>query len=161
MGGEVFGVTEQEALQPTTPQQTVEPMASRPSQFFRSPLVAIIGFILLQSACAAVTAFSSLRLLIGLGSLAAATAGIKLLVALHADAIRIPMVLLALMGSAVNLYVLWRIRSLRARPASAWRVAPATAKTLRNEAFQIALSILTLLLVLLEYGLHLYQHGGI
>jgi hypothetical protein len=99
--------------------------------------------------------------LIGLGSLAAATAGIKLLVALHADAIRIPMVLLALMGSAVNLYVLWRIRSLRARPASAWRVAPATAKTLRNEAFQIALSILTLLLVLLEYGLHLYQHGGI
>ena len=79
-------------------------------------------FILLQSACSAVTALSGLRLLIGIGSLAAATTGVKLLASIHGEAIRIPMELLAIAGSAVNLYVIWRIRSLRSRPSSQWRV---------------------------------------
>ena len=116
-------------------------------------------FVLLQSACTAVTALSGLRLLIGIGSLAAASAGVKLLVAFHVDAIRIPMLVLAVVGSVINLYVLWRIRSLRARSSSSWRAVEVTPQKKRAETIQIALAVLTLLLVLVEMGFHLRYHG--
>ncbi len=115
-------------------------------------------FILLQSICGAVMAISGLRLLIGLGSLASAS-GIKLLIAFHADAIRIPMLLVAVVGSVVNLYVLWRIRSLRGRSSSQWRMASITRRTRRAETIQIALAVATLLLVAVESTLHLRLHG--
>ena len=118
-------------------------------------------FILLQSACSAVTALSGLRLLIGIGSLAAATTGVKLLASIHGDAIRIPMELVAIAGSAVNLYVIWRIRSLRGRPSSQWRVGPITPAKKRAETIQIALAILTLLLVFVEWTIHLHLHHSI
>ncbi len=115
-------------------------------------------FILLQSICATVMALSGLRFLIGLGSLASAS-GIRFLVAFHADAIRIPMLLIAVVGSVVNLYVLWRIRSLRGRSSSQWRVAPVTQRTRRAETLQITLAVATLLLVAVESTLHLHLHG--
>ena len=118
-------------------------------------------FILLQSACSAVTALSGLRLLIGIGSLAAATTGVKLLASIHGDAIRIPMELLAIAGSAVNLYVIWRIRSLRDRPSSQWRVGPITPAKKRAETIQIALAIVTLLLVFVEWTIHVHLHHSI
>ena len=59
-------------------------------------------FILLQSACTAVMALSGLRLIIGVGSLAFAASGVKLLASIHGDAIRIPMEILAVGGSALN-----------------------------------------------------------
>jgi hypothetical protein len=130
------------------------------TQVRRSWVLAVSSFffILLQSACAAVTALSGLRLLIGIGSLAAASAGMKFLVALHADAIRIPMVILAVAGSVINLYVIWRIRSLRSRASSSWRVTPVTLEKKRTESIQIALAFLTLLLVAIEFSLHLHYH---
>src|ERR1700746_2129162 len=73
-------------------------------------------FILLQSACAAFMAISGLRLLIGVGALATAATELKFLVALHGAALRIPMEMVAIGGSAVNLYAVRRIRKLRARP---------------------------------------------
>lgn len=118
-------------------------------------------FILLQSACTAVTALSGLRLLIGVGSLAAAATGAKFLASIHGEAIRIPMELLAIAGSAVNLYVIWRIRSLRGRPSSQWRVGPVTPAKKRAETIQIALAILTLLLVFVEWTIHLHLHHSI
>jgi len=118
-------------------------------------------FILLQSACAAVMALSSLRLLIGVGSLAAAASDLKFLIAIHSNAIRVPMVFLAVGGSAVNLFVIWRIRSLRSRPSSQWRVGPVTPEKKRAEAIQIALAILTLVLVTVEWMLHIHLHGSI
>ncbi len=118
-------------------------------------------FILLQSICSAVIAISGLRLLIGLGSLAAASASIDLLARFHAERIRIPMEMLAIAGSLVNLYVIWRIRSLRTRPSSRWRMIPVTSTTARAETIQVALAILTLLLVLVEWALHLHLHGSI
>ena len=62
-------------------------------------------FILLQSACAAVMALSGLRLLIGLGSLAAASVIPGFIFSLHTDKIRIPMMAIAVLGSVLNLYV--------------------------------------------------------
>ena len=118
-------------------------------------------FILLQSACTAVTALSGLRLLIGVGSLAAAATGANFLASIHGDAIRIPMELLAITGSAVNLYVIWRIRSLRGRASSQWRVGPVTPAKKRAETIQIALAIVTLLLVFVEWTIHLHLHHSI
>ena len=117
-------------------------------------------FILLQSACTAVIAISGLRLLIGLGSLAAASFIPGFIFFIHADKIRIPMMVIAILGSLVNLYVVWRIRSLRARPASQWRVQPVTAQQRRSETIQITLSILTLLLVVSEILAHHILHGS-
>jgi hypothetical protein len=116
-------------------------------------------FILLQSACTAFMAISGLRLLLGVGALAAAATGLKLLVALHGAALRIPMEMIAIGGSVVNLLAIRRVRRLRARPASQWRLKPVTTKQLRSESWQIALAVLTLLLVAVEWGFHIYLHG--
>jgi hypothetical protein len=117
-------------------------------------------FILLQSACTAVMAISGLRFLIGVGSLAAASSIPGFIFSIHTDKIRIPMMVIAVFGSVLNLYVVWRIRSLRARPASQWRVQLVTAKQHRSETIQILLSILTLLLVVAEILTHHVLHGS-
>jgi hypothetical protein len=118
-------------------------------------------FILLQSACTAFFAIAGLRVLIGLGSLAAATTGLKFLDALHGTALRIPMEIVAIAGSVVNLVAVRRVRRLRARPASQWRMKPATPKQLRSESWQIGLAVVTLLLVAVEWGFHIYLHGAV
>lgn len=86
-------------------------------------------FILLQSACTALFAISGLRLLIGVGALAAAATGLNFLAALHGAALRIPMEIVAIARSVVNLVAVRRIRRLRARPASQWRMKPVTASS--------------------------------
>ena len=118
-------------------------------------------FILLQSACTAFFAISGFRLLIGAGALAAAATGFKLLAALHFAALRIPMEMAAIAGSVVNLIAVRRIRRLRARPESQWRMKPATTKQLRSESWQVGLAVLTLLLVAVEWGFHIYLHRSI
>ena len=117
-------------------------------------------FILLQSACTAVMAISGVRVIIGLGALAAAAGLNRPATGFHADAIRIPMMVIAVVGSFVNLYVIWRIRSLRARPSAQWRTAPATTKQKRAEIFQIALAIVTLALVVAEWVTHRIVHNA-
>jgi hypothetical protein len=116
-------------------------------------------FILIQSACTAVMAISGLRVAIGFGALAAAVGLHRPAGGFHADAIRVPMMVLAILGSFINLYVVWRIRSLRARPSSRWRVLAASPKQLRSERFQITLAVVTLVLVLLEWLTHRMVHG--
>lgn len=117
-------------------------------------------FILLQSACTAFMAISGLRLLIGVGSLAAAAAGLRLLDSIHSGAIRIPMEILAAAGSAINLYAIWRIRSLRARPSSQWRMTPVSTATRRSERIQIALSLFTMALLVVEWVFHIHLQGS-
>ena len=117
-------------------------------------------FILLQSACTAVMAISGVRVIIGLTALAAAAGLNRPASGFHADAIRIPMMAIAVLGSVINLYVVWRIHSLRARPSSQWRIAPATAKQKRAEVLQIVLAIVTLALVAAEWITHRIVHNA-
>jgi hypothetical protein len=105
-------------------------------------------------------AISGVRLVIGLGALAAAAGLHRPSSGFHADAIRIPMMVLAVGGSVVNLYVIWRVRSLRSRPSSQWRVQPVTSRQKRSETFQIVLAVITLVLVAAEYVTHLIIHGS-
>jgi hypothetical protein len=117
-----------------------------------------IVFALLQSACTAVIAISGVRVVIGLSALAAA-AGIHAPAhGFHQDAIRIPMMVLAFLGAVLNLYVIGKVRRLRSRPASQWRQQPLTKTKLNSERFQIALSILTLLLLAAEWITHPLVH---
>ncbi len=117
-----------------------------------------IVFALLQSACTAVIAISGLRVAIGLSALAAA-AGIHAPAhGFHQDAIRIPMMALALAGALLNLFVLWRVRKLRNRPAAQWRQKPLSAKKKYSERLQYALSILTLILLAAEWFTHPLIH---
>ena len=114
-------------------------------------------FALLQSLCTAFVALSGLRLVIGLSALASAI-GARVPWSLHADRIRIPMVLLALAGSLMNLYAIGRIRRLRQRPAAQWRMQPTPASKLRSENLQIVVALATLTLLFVEELLHLVQH---
>ncbi len=127
----------------------------------RSWIVAATSFlfILLQSACTAVIAVSGVRVVIGLSALAAAAGLNRPASGFHADAIRIPMMAIAVLGSLINLYVIWRIRTLRGRPASQWRTTPATAKQKRSERLQIVLAVVTLALVAAEWITHHIVHN--
>jgi len=117
-------------------------------------------FAILQSACTAVMAASGLRLLIGVGASVAAS-GLLPLEELHTHWLRVPMLLLAVVGSLVNLFVIWQIRRLRARPASQWRMQPVTGKQKRSERLQIVLAVVTLVVVVMEevFHIHLFHHG--
>ncbi len=115
-------------------------------------------FIVLQSACTVAVAFSGVNAAVGLGSFAAAVGLTRLTGSFHADLIRIPMMVLALAGSLFTLYIIRRVRVLRDRPASQWRVRALSPKEKRKETFQIALSILTILLIVAEIATHVYMN---
>ncbi len=113
---------------------------------------------LLQALCPAVIAFSAVRVAIGLGALAAAAGSDAAPTGWHQDLIRIPMMFIALAGAGLNLFVIWQIRRLRARPASQWRVSPVSTKKLRSERAQVALSLLTFALLAAEWLTHAQIH---
>src|SRR6266568_751170 len=118
-------MTEQVQNQAEAPEVTTGPHQER-ILYFDPKLLNWSGivFAILQSACTAVIAISGVRVAIGLSALAAA-AGIHAPAhGFHQDAIRIPMMLVALFGSLINLFVIWKIRSLRSKPASQWRQQP-------------------------------------
>lgn len=115
---------------------------------------ASVTMAMLQSICAAVLTVSGIRVLIGLTALAAGSIYIPV-ARFHQDAIRIPMLTLATAGAVVNLAVLAWIWWMRSRPAAQWRRGELNAKQRRSERLQVALAVLTLLLV----GLELWTHG--
>lgn len=77
---------------------------------------------LLQSLCTAVLTVNSIRVGIGLAALAATSIAAPL-VPLHKDSIRIPMLVIAVAGSVLNIVVLAWVRHLRNRPEAQWRRA--------------------------------------
>ncbi len=119
-----------------------------------------VFFAFLQSVCSAFIALSGIRLLIGATAFASALGVVKLGEKMHIAAIRIPMMLFALVGSVVNLVVLWQVWRLRRRSSSAWRQKPISPQKRRSEIFQLLLSVLTLFLLAAEYWAHLKLFGG-
>jgi hypothetical protein len=116
-------------------------------------------FALLQSVCTFFAAANGLRFAVGLGSLVLSAGAGAMVDRFHADALRIPMVGLALAGSLLNLAILAQVRRLRRRPSSQWRQQPPSARRLRMEQLQIVLSIATLALVAVEEILHHHYNG--
>jgi hypothetical protein len=117
-----------------------------------------LAVALLQSLCTAVFAISGIRIAIGLTALAAASGIYAPASGFHKDAIRIPMLILATVGALVNLAVLAWIWRLRAQPSAQWRSRKISPKQKRSERLQVALAILTLILVGLETWTHPMVH---
>jgi hypothetical protein len=115
-------------------------------------------FAVLQSLCTAVLTLSGIRVAIGLTALAAASGIYAPARGFHQDVIRIPMLALAAAGAIVNLAVLAWIWHLRARPSAQWRKREVSPKDRRSERLQLALAILTLVLVGLETWTHTIVH---
>ena len=113
---------------------------------------------LLQSLCTAVFAISGVRVAIGLSALAAVSGIYAPAKGWHQDAIRIPMLIFATLGALINLAVIWWIRHLRNRPSAQWRKREPTANEKRSVRLQVALAVLTLILVGLETWTHTLVH---
>jgi hypothetical protein len=140
--------------------ENAEPPPSRSERIADSRYLGISAFLFaaLQTICPAVVAIGALRVFIGLGALAAAVGTSASLQVWHGDAIRIPMMLIAAFGAALNLFVIWHVRRLRARPAAQWRIAPLSASKLRSERWQIVLAVLTFVCLAAEEITHVILH---
>ena len=117
-----------------------------------------LALALLQSLCTAVFAISGVRVVIGLTALAAVSGIYGPARGYHQDAIRIPMLIFAAAGALVNLGVLAWIRHLRAQGSAQWRRRELTSSQKRSERLQVALAVVTLILVGLETWTHHKMH---
>jgi cytochrome bd-type quinol oxidase subunit 2 len=109
-----------------------------------------------QSVCTIFVALSGLRLLLGAAAFGAAVGAMKLAdQRIHIDAVRIPMEVFAIAGAVFNLVALWQVRRLRRRAASAWRQKTISRNKFASEGVQLALSVLTLILLAVESYYHL------
>lgn len=116
------------------------------------------AFAVLQSICGAVVAIDGFRVAIGVGALVFTSGAGAMMRRFHADWIRIPMILIALIGSLLNLAILIHVRRLRNRPSAQWRRRPLTPHQARMEKLQWALSIAALVLIGIEEYLHFGFH---
>jgi hypothetical protein len=114
-----------------------------------------LAFAVLQSICTFFAAMNGLRVGIGISSLVLASSTATMIDRFHNGWLRLPMIVLAVAGSMINLIVLWQIRRLRNLPAAQWRQTPQKPGKLRSERMQLVLSIVTLILVALEERQHL------
>jgi len=83
------------------------------------------------------------------------------MVRFHTDSIRVPMIIIALLGSLLNLAILMHVRHLRNRPAAQWRQKPLSLRQKRTELAQLVLSLATLVLIGVEEYLHLSLHHSL
>jgi hypothetical protein len=139
--------------------EVVQKTAMKLSDSVRRNLgVSALLLSILQAVCPAFLALGTVRLWVGLGALALASSTQAALRWYHQDAIRIPVMIVALVAASLNLFVIWQIRRLRARPAAQWRVTAPTPKQLRSERVQIILALLTYLFLVIESLTHLKIH---
>ena len=145
----------------TTPVRPAETIDARENTVSVPGAVAWSSFLfaLLQSVCTFFAAANGLRFAVGLGSLVLSAGAGAMVDRFHADALRIPMVGLAVAGSLLNLAILAQVRRLRRRSASQWRQHPLSPHRLRMERLQIVLSVATLVLVAVEEILHHHDNG--
>ena len=150
----------QTELKPEKPAVSEAGTPGLPLRVGRSRSVGWASFLLalLQSLCTAVFAISGVRVAIGLSALAAVSGIYAPAKGWHQDAIRIPMLILATIGSVVNLAVIAWMRHLRNQQAAQWRRRERTAKEKRSERLQIILAVVTLLLVAIETWTHPMIH---
>ena len=113
----------------------------------------------IQSVCSAFIALHGVRFLVSIGAVVLASSTWALAERLHVNAIRLPMMLIALVAAVVNLVAVWQVRRLRNRPAAAWRQQPLTPAKKRSETLQLVLSLLTLVLLAAEWAAHFKLKG--
>ena len=138
------------------PAGAAETTAAQTASRFRWVGWSSLFLALVQSVCTIFVALSGLRLLLGAATFGAAIGVMKIAdERIHIDAVRIPMVMFALVGAVFNLVALWQVRRLRGRAASAWRQKTISRSKFASEKVQLVLSVLTLILLAVESFYHL------
>jgi hypothetical protein len=133
-----------------------ETIAAQTTSRFRWVGWSSLFLAIVQSVCTIFVALSGLRLLLGAATFGAAIGVMKIAdKRIHIDAVRIPMVIFALVGAVFNLVALWQVRRLRGRAASAWRQKTVSQSKFASEGVQLVLSVLTLILLAVESFYHL------
>ena len=117
--------------------------SSSPSLLLSS--VALVGS-LIEGACAILVASASAKLFLGLAAVAGAVKASRL----HADIVRIPVLLVSAAAALITLLVLWNAWRARNRPAARWRKRPLTWREKFSFAVTLLASVMTLALVVGE-----------
>jgi hypothetical protein len=125
--------------------------SSSPSVLLSS--AAFVGS-LVEGACAILVASASAKLFVGLGAVAGAVQASRL----HADVIRIPVLLVSAASAVIMLVVLWNARRARNRSAARWRKRPMAIREKFSFAITLLASVLTLALVAGEAMEHPFFH---
>jgi hypothetical protein len=136
-----------------------EAEGGQPAVLKAAPSMSVVAssflFSVLQSICTAIVALNSVRLAIGIGSLAMTTGLGAAMEHFHQITwLRVMLLVGALSGSILTLGIVLRAIRLRNRPAARWRLRPLSRKQKRMELLQVSLSLLTLLLIVVEEYLH-------
>jgi hypothetical protein len=138
------------------PTGTPETTAAQTVSKFRWVGWSSLLLAIIQSVCTIFAALSGLRLLLGAAAFGTAIGVMKIAdKRIHIDAVRIPMLMFALLGAVFNLVALWQVRRLRGRAASAWRQKAVSRSKFASEGVQLGLSVLTLILLAVESFYHL------
>ena len=112
----------------------------------------------IESLCAAAVALSGVRVLLGMGSLIAATAAGPAQ-GFHREALRVPILWASGVLALLTLLLLWNEHRIRQNPSAQWRLQPLTSKQRRQRWMQLVTSIVALLLILAEVITHpLFHH---
>jgi hypothetical protein len=121
-----------------------------------SLLLSTAAFIgsLVEGACAILVASASAKLFVGLGAVAGAAKASRL----HADIVRIPVLLVSAAAALITLLVLWNAWRARNRSAARWRKKPMTLREKFSFAITLLASVLTLALVVGEVIEHPIFH---
>jgi hypothetical protein len=131
----------------------------RPKRWFPAVAWTSLAFAVLQSGCTIMIGLGGARLVISFLSLAAASSVFATARFVHQNAFRVPMIIIAVIGAVLNLIVVAQVRHLRNRPSARWRLDMSSLpKKLRQENWQITLSIITLVVVAIEESIHRVRH---
>jgi hypothetical protein len=93
------------------------------------------------------------------GSFAVGTLGVAQFI--HRDVFRIPILIAAVLGAGLNLFLVWNGQRLRNAPAAAWRKRPLTSRERLRIGMVVALSVLTFAMTAWEILLHRRLHHTI
>lgn len=107
-------------------------------------------FAVLESVCVFLIGLSKMGILVGVSSLLAAEKASSF----HSEKFRIPILLVAVIGSVVNLYSVWNFHRLRNAASAAWRRRPLSGGRKAKDAVLVVLSVAALVLVAAELYFH-------
>jgi sterol desaturase/sphingolipid hydroxylase (fatty acid hydroxylase superfamily) len=93
------------------------------------------------------------------GSFAAGALGVANFI--HREIFRVPILLAAIVGAALNLYLMWNAQRLRNAPAAAWRKRPLTGRERWRIGLVLGLSLATFAIAAGEIVLHRRSHHTI
>jgi len=141
---------------PVTDTDLISPVEETQKSSSPSLLLSSAAFVgsLVEGACAILVASASAKLFVGLGAVAGAVKASRL----HADIIRIPVLLVSAAAALITLLVLWNAWRARNRSAARWRKKPMTLREKFSFTITLVACGLTLALVVGEVIEHPVFH---